>query len=299
MDNILTHCTLCPRKCGANRAVGETGFCGASDKIKIARSALHFWEEPCISGENGSGTVFFSHCTMKCVFCQNYQISTQNRGYEITIDELSEIFLDLQNQGALNINLVTPTHYVPQIITALKAAKENGLTVPIVYNTSGYENVETLKMLDGLIDIYMPDMKYYSDKYAVKYSAAPRYFQIASDAIAEMHRQTGSPIFENGIMKRGVIVRHLMLPGLLFDTKKIMDYLYKTYGDDIYISIMSQYTPLEHIKKYPELDRKLNNKHYEAMVDYCAELGIKNAFIQEGEAALESFIPPFSDSKDT
>lgn len=279
--------------CGADRRNGKTGFCGASDKIKIARHALHFWEEPCISGTSGSGTVFFSNCTMKCVFCQNYSISTRNVGSDVSIEELAEIFIDLQNQGALNINLVTPTHYAPQIISALKTAKKLGLHIPIVYNTSGYERVETLKMLDGLIDIYMPDMKYFSDKYAVKYSTAPKYFKIASEAIAEMFRQTGAPVFENGIMKRGVLVRHLMLPGLLFDTKKIMDFLYKTYGDDIYISIMSQYTPLEQVKKYPELDRKLNPRHYEAMLDYCAQLGIKNAFIQEGEAALESFIPEF------
>lgn len=297
MNNILNHCTLCPRRCGANRQSGEIGFCGADNKIKIARSALHFWEEPCISGKSGSGTVFFSHCVMKCVFCQNYQISTQNMGYEISIGELADSFINLQRQGALNINLVTPTHYVPQIIAALKAAKAMGLTIPILYNTGGYENIETLKMLDGLIDIYMPDMKYYSDKYAVKYSNAPNYFKIASKAVNEMFNQTGKPLFENGIMKRGVLVRHLMLPGLLFDTKKIMDYLYQTYGDDIYISIMSQYTPMEHVKKYPELNRKLNMKHYSSMINYCAELGIKNAFIQNGETALESFIPPFSNNK--
>ncbi len=283
--------------CGANRKDGKIGYCGASDKIKIARCALHFWEEPCISGENGSGTVFFSHCTLKCVFCQNYDISTQNKGYEITAPELADCFLDLQSQGAENINLVTPTHYVPQIIEALSLAKPRGLTLPILYNTSGYERVETLRMLDGLIDIYMPDMKYFSDKYAVKYSNAPDYFNIASKALAEMFRQTSKPVIKDGIMQKGVIVRHLMLPGLLFDTKHVIDYLYKTYGDDIYISLMSQYTPLEHVKKYPELDRKLNMEQYEAMVDYCAGLGITNAFIQDGEAAAESFIPPFKDKK--
>lgn len=293
----LKNCVLCPRRCGADRANGKTGFCGASDKIKIARSALHFWEEPCISGENGSGTVFFSHCPLKCVFCQNYEISAKSTGYEVTVDELADCFLDLERQGANNINLVTPTHYVPQLIQAIKTAKENGLTLPILYNTSGYENVETLRSLEGLIDIYMPDMKYMSDKYAVKYSNAPDYFNIASRAIAEMFRQVGKPVFKNGIMQRGVIVRHLMLPGSLFDTKHIIDYLYKTYKDDIFISLMSQYTPLEHVKKYPELDKRLNPKHYEAMLDYCADLGIKNAFIQEGDTAKESFIPSFSDKK--
>lgn len=279
--------------CGADRENGETGYCGASDKVKIARCAPHFWEEPCVSGKNGSGTVFFSHCTLKCVFCQNYDISTKNAGYEITVPELADRFLDLQGRGAHNINLVTPTHYVPQIIEALNIAKSRGLALPILYNTSGYERVETLRALDGLIDIYMPDMKYFSDKYAVKYSNAPDYFNIASKALAEMFGQAGKPVIEDGIMKKGVIVRHLMLPGLLFDTKHVIDYLYNTYGDDIYISLMSQYTPLEHVKKYPELDRKLNMEHYETMVDYCAGLGITNAFIQSGEAASESFIPPF------
>lgn len=292
--NLLENCVLCPRRCGVNRLNGEKGFCGASDKIKIARSALHFWEEPCISGKNGSGTVFFSHCTLKCVFCQNYDISARNNGREITVRELAGCFLDLQSKGANNINLVTPTHYVSQIIEALGDAKARGLTLPVLYNTSGYERVETLRMLDGLIDVYMPDMKYFSDKYAVKYSNAPGYFRTASEALREMFCQTGKNTFKNGIMQKGVIVRHLMLPGLLFDTKHIIDYLYKTYGDDIYISLMSQYTPLEHVKKYPELYRKLNMKHYEAMVDYCAELGIKNAFVQDGEAAKESFIPPFN-----
>lgn len=294
--DLMNKCELCPRRCGVSRAGGETGFCGASDKLKIARSALHFWEEPCISGQSGSGTVFFSNCTMKCVFCQNYTISALNGGYYVTVDELAECFLDLQSQGALNINLVTPTHYAPQIVKALEIAKARGLSLPILYNTSGYERVETLRLLDGLIDIYMPDMKYYSDKYAVKYSNAPNYFSIASEAVAEMFRQRGKPVFKDGIMQSGVIVRHLMLPGLLFDTKKIIDYLFSVYGDDIYISLMSQYTPLKHVKKYPELDRRLNPKHYAAMIDYCAELGITNAFVQDGESAAESFIPPFENS---
>lgn len=296
MKNPLTNCNLCPRRCGVDRTAGETGFCGASDRVKIARSALHFWEEPCISGKNGSGTVFFSHCTLKCRFCQNYEISACSRGYEISEETLCEKFLGLQSQGANNINLVTPTHFAPQIISALDMAKRRGLTVPIVYNTSGYENVETLKMLDGYIDIYMPDMKYYDDKYAMKYSAAPKYFEIAKAAIHEMFNQVSYPVFdEHNIMQKGVIVRHLMLPGLLFDTKKLMDYLYSAYGNRIYISLMSQYTPLPHVKDLPELNRKLNMKHYEAMVDYCAGLGMENVFIQEGEAADESFIPPFNE----
>ena len=292
----LSHCTLCPRLCGADRINGELGYCRASAKIKIARSALHFWEEPCISGEHGSGTVFFSHCTLKCVFCQNYNISTENKGKIIAVSELADCFLDLQTQGANNINLVTPTHYVPLIIQALDLAKANGLTLPILYNTSGYENVETIKALDGYIDIYMPDMKYFDNKYAVKYSNAPDYFNIAKSAIREMYNQVGKPVFdENGIMQKGMIIRHLMLPGLLFDTKKIIDYIYREYKNNVYVSLMSQYTPLEHVKRFPELNKKLNPKHYNAMINYCTDLGMENVYIQDGEAASESFIPPFEE----
>ena len=292
----LSHCTLCPRLCGADRINGELGYCRASAKIKIARSALHFWEEPCISGEHGSGTVFFSHCTLKCVFCQNYNISTENKGKIISVSELADCFLDLQTQGANNINLVTPTHYIPLIIQALDIAKANGLTLPILYNTSGYENAETIQALDGYIDIYMPDMKYFDNKYAIKYSNAPDYFNIAKSAIREMYNQVGKPVFdENGIMQKGMIIRHLMLPGLLFDTKKIIDYIYREYENNVYVSLMSQYTPLEHVKRFPELNKKLNPKHYNAMIDYCANLGMENVYIQDGEAASESFIPPFEE----
>jgi len=292
--NRLKNCALCPRSCGVDRTSGKTGFCGATDKVKVARIALHFWEEPCISGENGSGTVFFSHCTMKCVFCQNYNISTCHKGREITIDELAEAFVSLQNKGANNINLVTPTHYVPQIIASLEIARKNGLTIPIVYNTSGYESVETIRSLDGYVDIYMPDMKYFVDKYAVKYSNAPKYFETAARAIEEMYRQVGKiELDENGIMKKGLIVRHLMLPGLLLDSKRVMDYLFKSYGNDIYISLMCQYTPLPHVKKYPELDRKIDMQKYELLVDYCSSQGMENVFVQNEESAQESFIPDF------
>ncbi len=273
---------------------GETGFCGAELLPRTARIAMHYWEEPCISGENGSGTVFFSYCTMKCVFCQNYDISARCKGRDITIEELADGFLSLQEQGANNINLVTPTHYVPQIIEALDNAKSRGLNIPVLYNTSGYENTETLKMLDGYIDIYMPDMKYYDDKYAVKYSKAPDYFKIAAVAVDEMYRQTGKNEFdENGIMTRGVLVRHLMLPGLMLDSKRIMDYLYNTYGNNIYVSLMCQYTPLPHVKAYPELDRKLDMRKYNTLVDYCANKGMENVFIQSDESVSESFIPNF------
>ncbi len=288
-------CLLCPRKCGIDRNF-ETGFCRAGNKVKIARAALHFWEESCISGESGSGTVFFSHCTLKCVYCQNQKISTGGSGYYVTERELADIFIDLQNRGANNINLVTPTHYVPQIINALDIAKENGLTLPILYNCGGYESTETIKMLDGYIDIYMPDMKYFDDKYAIKYSSAPNYFKTAAAALNEMYSQVGSAeLDENGIMKKGMLVRHLMLPHLLFDTKKIMDYLRKTYGDKIYISLMNQYTPMPAVENIPELNQRLNPKQYETMIEYCIEHEMENVFIQEGETASESFIPEFYD----
>jgi len=293
--NHMEKCMLCPRNCGVSRYKGETGFCNCDDKLKIARADLHYWEEPCISGKNGSGTVFFSHCNMKCVFCQNYNISTRNQGKIISISGLSRIFLELEEKGAHNINLVTPTHYIPMIIQALDMAKTSGLSIPVVYNTSGYEKVESLKLLEGYVDIYLPDFKYFDNKYALKYSSAPDYFQVASAALSEMTRQVGLPKFtKDGLMKKGVIVRHLMLPGLLFDSKKIIDYLYSTYKDSIYISIMSQYTPLDTVPdKFPELKRTLPKGHYDSLVDYAVDLGIKNAFIQDGASAKESFIPEF------
>lgn len=291
---MLKNCTLCYRNCNINRLNGDVGFCKSKDKVKLARVSLHNWEEPCISGSNGSGTVFFSNCNLKCVFCQNYTISTDGVGEEVSIERLSEIFLEQQKRGATNINLVTPTHFVPQIISALKIAKGKGLNIPIVYNTNSYENIETLKLLNGYIDIYLPDLKYFKDSYAIKYSNAPNYFNVASNAINEMFNQVGEPEFDNnGIMKKGVIVRHLMIPGLLFDSKKIIDYLYKTYKDSIYISIMNQYTPTRNLLKYPEINRKVTKKHYDALIDYCLNLGIKNAFIQDEESASESFIPDF------
>lgn len=282
--------------CGADRGNGQIGFCGADNTIRIARAAPHMWEEPCISGINGSGTVFFSHCNLKCVFCQNHTISTLGKGKIITHEELADEFLRLADMGVHNINLVTPTHYIPDIIAALDIAKSHGLKLPIVYNTSSYENVNSLKLLEGYIDIYLPDLKYFSDKYAVKYSHAPDYFKIATAAITEMVRQTGKPEFdERGLMKNGTIVRHLMMPHMLFDSKKIIDYLYNTYHDDIFISIMSQYTPLENVRDYPELNTKISPEYYACLVDYAAELGITNAFVQNGDSADESFIPPFDE----
>lgn len=291
---MLNQCRLCPRECNVNRLTGEVGYCGASEKLMVSRAALHFWEEPCVSGENGSGTVFFSNCNLKCVFCQNHCISQENLGIEISIERLSEIFLELEGNGANNINLVTPTHYVPQIIEALKLSKANGLKIPILYNSNGYDSLDTLKALDGYIDVYLPDLKYYNSKYSLKYSMAKDYFEKASIAIEEMYRQVGKPVFdENGIIKKGVIIRHLMLPGLLFDSKKILDYIHKTFGNNVYISLMNQYTPMFKASNYPEINRKLNEKHYDSIIDYALDLGIKNAFIQESESSSEEFVPDF------
>lgn len=295
MIELLKECRICPRSCGANRLEGKRGFCGAGAKVKIARAALHHWEEPCISGDVGSGTVFFSHCTLKCVFCQNYDISQCHSGKEVSIERLSEIYLELQQKGALNINLVTPTHYVPQIIEALKIAKGKGLTLPVVYNSSGYETIETIKLLNGYIDVYLPDMKYFDTKYSTKYSKAPGYFDYAKNALYEMVRQVGEPVFnEQGIIQKGVVIRHLMLPGLLFDSKKIVDYVHRTYGNKVFISLMNQYTPLDHVKDYPEINKVLNQKHYDSLINYALEIGVKNGFVQEEGTAKESFIPPFN-----
>lgn len=297
---MIASCSLCPRNCGVDRNSGGRGFCGAGRNARIARAALHFWEEPCISGRNGSGTVFFSNCTMKCIYCQNYEVSTRDLGRDVTERELSDIFMDLQKQGANNINLVTPTHYVPQIAEALKAAKAEGLTIPIVYNTGGYEKPETIGYLDGLIDIYMPDFKYYSNETARKYSSANDYCETVKKAISAMMDSVGAPyINKDGIMERGVIVRHLMLPGCLGETIKIIDHISRNYGDDVYFSLMSQYTPLRHIEEYKNLNRRIKSSHYEFAVNRCMENGMNNVYIQDGEAADESFIPEFSGDKTT
>ncbi len=294
LQYLLSNCTLCPRNCGVDRTLGKTGYCGVTAELVAARAALHMWEEPCLVGENGSGTVFFSGCNLKCVFCQNHNIAIGQTGKEITISRLAEIFLALQEKGATNINLVTPTHYIPQIRLALLEAKKHGLILPIVYNTGGYEKAESLYLLDGLIDIYMPDLKYYSSELSRKYSFAPDYFSCACDALSEMYRQTGPCIFnEQGIMTRGIIVRHLILPGQVKDSKKILHYLHDTYKDNIWISIMNQYTPLAHVAAIPELNRRVTDAEYDRVVDYAIRLGIENAFIQEGETAGDSFIPPF------
>ncbi len=292
----LADCSLCPRECHVNRNAGEIGYCGQTASLTAARAALHFWEEPCLSGRNGSGAVFFSGCNLRCIYCQNREIAQGHTGREITASRLSEIFLKLQEKGAHNINLVTPAHFVPQIITALKASKKQGLSIPVIYNTSSYEKAETLRRLEGLIDIYLPDLKYFDTALSESYSHAPDYFDTAAAAIAEMVRQVGAPVFADGedsLMLRGVIVRHLLLPGCGRDSRRILRFLHETFGNDIYVSIMNQYTPLSQVSDIPPLNRRISDKEYERIIDFAIRIGIENGFIQEGETATESFIPSF------
>lgn len=286
-------CSICPRNCGAERSV-SAGFCSVGETIKISRAALHMWEEPCISADKGSGTVFFSGCNMKCVFCQNKEISTGGFGKEISVQRLAQIFCELKEKGALNINLVTPTHYTNQIIDAVKAARQMGMNLPVIYNTSGYEKVETLKLLEGIVDVYLPDFKYIDSQAAKRYSCAEDYPQYACAAIAEMVRQQPQCVFdENGIIQKGVIVRHLVLPTQAQAAKRIINYLHKNYSNQIYISIMSQYTPCADLSAFEEINRKLTALEYAEVVDYAVNIGVENGFVQEGEAASESFIPKF------
>lgn len=295
----MSSCRLCPRACGIDRTRGARGVCGETDMIRLARAALHFWEEPCISGTAGSGTVFFTGCQLRCIYCQNQPIAHGSVGKTVTVDRLVEIFFELQQKGANNINLVTPDHYIPQIVQAIHRAKERGFTLPFVYNTGSYVSVEALRMLDGLIDIYLPDFKYLDEAHARDYSGAADYPQVAQAALREMYRQVGTAGFtdvtgeEEPMLRRGMIVRHLLLPGALADAKRILAYLYDTYGDHIYISLMSQYTPGQAVAGHPLLRRRVRRKDYEALVDEAIRLGIENAFIQEGSAADESFIPAF------
>lgn len=330
MNKLLKDCALCPRNCHVNRAAGQVGYCGQTAQIKAARAALHYWEEPCISGTAGSGAVFFSGCPLRCAFCQNHDIAIGRAGKTVSTARLAEIFLELQEAGANNINLVTPTHFVPQIAEALGRAKAAGLKLPVVYNTSSYEKVSTLKLLDGLVDIYLPDLKYVSSELSQCLSNAPDYFAVAKAAIKEMVRQVGEPVFlgpdgrslnaqqmneacgEEGadadfLMSRGVIVRHLALPGQAEDSRRAVSWLHETYGNSIYISVMNQYTPMPGIGKwmdvkrkagtapalFGELDRKLSGEEYEALADYAIGIGVENGFLQEGDTAQESFIPAF------
>lgn len=292
--NKYENCLLCPRKCGINRRTGQTGVCGVSSEIKVARAALHYWEEPCISGKRGSGAVFFSGCSLHCVFCQNREISDGKEGKVISKERLSDIFMELADKGANNINLVTPGQYIPDIVWAVNDAKSRGMKLPIIYNTSGYENVTELKLLEGIVDVYLPDFKYMDSALSARYSRAKDYPSVAKQALSEMVRQQPDVVIDDatGLIQKGVIVRQLLLPGHVNDAKAVLKYLYDTYHDHVYISMMSQFTPIA-LKDYPEINRTVTRREYERLVDYALEIGITNAFIQEGDVAKDSFIPAF------
>lgn len=292
--NKYENCLLCPRKCGINRRTGQTGVCGVSSEIKVARAALHYWEEPCISGKRGSGAVFFSGCSLHCVFCQNREISDGKEGKVISKERLSDIFMELADKGANNINLVTPGQYIPDIVWAVNDAKSRGMKLPIIYNTSGYENVTELKLLEGIVDVYLPDFKYMDSTLSARYSRAKDYPSVAKQALSEMVRQQPDVVIDDatGFIQKGVIVRQLLLPGHVNDAKAVLKYLYDTYHDHVYISMMSQFTPIA-LKDYPEINRTVTRREYERLVDYALEIGITNAFIQEGDVAKDSFIPAF------
>ena len=292
--DLLNSCQLCPRNCKINRTE-KIGFCGASNKIRVALVSLHKWEEPCLVGERGAGTVFFSHCNLKCVYCQNFKISSEGYGEEISINRLADIFIEQQRRGAANIELVTPTHYVPQICAALDVAKNNGLKIPVVYNTNSYENLSTLELLRNRVDIFLPDLKYFDDDAAKNFSNAPNYFQVATAAIKKMFEITGENKFDSsGKMIRGVIVRHLILPNYRRDSMKILDWLYKNFGDKIFISLMNQYTPLFRAGEFKKINRRLTTFEYNSVVNYAVDIGIENCYIQIGKTADEKFIPNFN-----
>lgn len=292
--NKYENCLLCPRKCGINRSTGQTGVCGVSAEIRVARAALHYWEEPCISGKKGSGAVFFSGCSLHCVFCQNREISDGKAGKVISKERLSDIFLELKAKGANNINLVTSGQYIPDIVWAVNDARSRGMKLPIVYNTSGYEDAKELKLLDGIVDVYLPDFKYMDSALSAKYSRAKDYPSVAKQALSEMVRQQPRVVIDDatGLIQRGVIVRQLLLPGHVNDAKAILKYLHDTYQNSIYISMMSQFTPIA-LKDYPEINRTVTRREYERLIDYAIKIGITNAFIQEGDVAKDSFIPAF------
>lgn len=283
-------CDLCPRKCGINRNE-SVGFCGVTNTLKVARAGLHFWEEPIISGTSGSGTIFFSGCNLKCVYCQNYDISSEAFGKEITIKRLAEIFKELEEKGANNINLVTPSHYAKQIVEALKIYRPN---IPIVYNTSGYDSLEVLKLMEGWVDVYLTDLKYCSSELSKKYSKAENYFEVATSAILEMVRQQPNNVFENGMLKKGVVVRHMVLPTHTQDSFKVLDWIKQNLGDEALVSVMGQYTPYYNSKNYPEINRKLKPLEYKMVLNHCIKLALTNGFSQELDSASEEYIPPFN-----
>lgn len=294
MFEELTKCTVCPHNCKVNRIDGKIGRCKANDKVKVALASLHYFEEPCISGEKGSGTVFFSNCNMSCKFCQNYKISAEGKGEEITIEELANTFLELQEKGANNINLVTPTIYAYQIIEAIKLAKKNGLNIPIIYNSNGYESLETLKSLKGYIDVYLPDLKYYYDDIAIKYSGVKEYFNIATEAIQEMYRQVGAPkLNKDGIIQKGMIIRHLVLPNNIENSKMVLNWIKNNIDSNVYVSIMAQYFPSYQAKKIEGLNRKLTKEEYEEIESFVYKLGIENGYMQDLGEHEEEYVPNF------
>ena len=294
MFKKLSNCTVCPHMCKVNRLENKIGRCGCNDKIKIALASLHMFEEPCITGKNGSGTVFFSHCNLNCVYCQNYEISQLQNGKEISVQELADIFIEQQNKGAENINLVTPTMYVYQIIEAIKIAKPHGLKIPIVYNSNGYESIDTIKLLNGYIDVYLPDLKYSDNSLAKEYSNVNNYFEIATNAIMEMYYQVGLPQFsEDGLIKKGVLIRHLILPNHVDNSKKVLDWIKSSLPKDIYVSIMAQYFPTHKAHEYENLNRKIYDTELEEIKNYLSFLGIHNGYIQELGTHEEEYVPDF------
>ena len=291
--NILKECILCPHKCKINRINGEVGRCKVGEKVKIALADLHFFEEPCISGESGSGTVFFTGCNMNCKFCQNYKISQNMKGREIEIEELANEFLRLQNMNANNINLVTGVMYIPQIIEAIKKAKEDGLKIPIVYNSSGYENPKVLKLLEGYIDVYLPDLKYYNNELGKRLSGIDNYFEYATESIKEMYKQVGSPeIDENGLIKRGLIIRHLILPNNIENSKNVLKWIKDTFGSKILVSVMAQYFPTNKAMNDEEINRKLTEEEYKEIEEFVFELNLEG-YIQDLEENEEKYVPNF------
>lgn len=288
----LEKCMLCPHNCKINRLQGKLGRCKAKDTVKIALYSVHDFEEPCISGENGSGTVFFSNCNLNCIYCQNYEISQLGKGKEITITELADIFLLQQERNVENINLVTPTSYVPQIIEAIKLARSKGLHLPIIYNTNSYENADTIKMLEGYVDIYLPDLKYAENEIGKKYSKIDNYFEVATKAIEEMVNQVGMPQFdEKGKIKKGVIIRHLVLPNYIENSKKVLTWIHENLPNDVYVSVMAQYFPTYKAKNDDKINRKLTKQEWKEILDYVDELGIENGYVQELGEHEEEFVP--------
>lgn len=290
----LSSCTICPHNCKVNRNNGQIGRCRSGNKVKIALASVHNYEEPCISGKNGSGTIFFSNCNLSCIYCQNYKISQLGKGYELSVEELANIMLEQQEKGVNNINLVTPTMYVYQIIEAIKIARQNGLNIPIIYNTNGYENVKTIQDLNGYIDIYLPDLKYYSNELSKKYSKVDNYFKYTTEAIKEMYRQVGCPVFdENGIIQKGLIIRHLVLPNHLQNSKHVLKWIKENMPEDTYVSVMAQYFPTYKAKEDDLINRKLTKKEYKEIEEFLYTLYLKNGYMQELGEHEEEYVPDF------